>query len=83
MHPIVAPAMGLLPRHKRSEKQTKSSKASALHFHHARALVDHIKRLFQSGDFVGERVEASWNVFITVVVLVVFIYKLLALGYKL
>jgi hypothetical protein len=61
MHPIVTPAMELLPRQKRLEKQTKSSKASALRIHHARALADHIKRVFQSGDFVGERVEASWN----------------------
>jgi len=61
MHPIVAPAIELLPRHKRLERQTKSSKASALRIHHARALADYIKRVFQSGDLVGERVEASWN----------------------
>jgi hypothetical protein len=38
MHPIVAPAVELLPRRKRLEKQTKSSQAIALQTHHAQAL---------------------------------------------
>ena len=61
MHPIVAPTVELLPRRKRSEKQTKSSQASALLTHHARALASHITRVFHLGDLVGERVEPSWK----------------------
>jgi len=61
MHPIVAPAVELLPRRRRLEKQTKSSHASALRPHHAQALATHIKAVFQSGDLVGERVEPSWK----------------------
>jgi hypothetical protein len=61
MHPIVAPAVELLPRRKRLEKQAKSSQASALQTHHAQALASYIKRIFDLADFATERVEASWT----------------------
>jgi hypothetical protein len=61
MHPIVAPAVELLPRRKRLEKQAKSSQASALQTHHAQALASYIKRIFALADFASERVEPSWT----------------------
>lgn len=61
MHPIVTPVAELLSRQKHLEKQARSSQASALQIHHARALASFIKRVFQSGEFIGERVEDSWT----------------------
>ncbi|HEY2296077.1 MAG TPA: hypothetical protein VGM86_35710 [Thermoanaerobaculia bacterium] len=61
MHPIVAPAMELLSRRKRLEKQKRSSQASALETHHAQALASYIKRVFDLADFASERVEQSWT----------------------
>lgn len=61
MHPIVAPAIELLSRRKRLEKQKRSSRASALETHHAQALASYIKRIFDLADFASERVEPSWT----------------------
>jgi len=62
MHPIVAPAVELLPlRQERLKKQAKSSHLSALKVHHAQALASYITEIFLSDELVGERVEPSWN----------------------
>jgi hypothetical protein len=61
MHPIVAPPVELLStRRERLKKQAQSSRLSALQHHHAKALASHIKEVFLSGGFMGERVESSW-----------------------
>jgi hypothetical protein len=61
MHPIVAPAVELLSRRKRIEKQAKASRTSALETHHAQALASYIKQIFDLADFASERVEPSWT----------------------
>ena len=59
MHPTAITAIELLSRRERRKKQTKSSRQSGLQHHHAEALASYIKEVFQSGDFIGERVEPS------------------------
>lgn len=61
MHPVITPLTELLSRAERSKKRAKSSRQSALKFHHAQALASYIKQTFLSHELVGERVEPSWN----------------------
>ena|SRR5579862_8734222 len=61
MHAIVAPPVKLLSTQREHlKKQAQSSLLSALQHHHAKALASHIKEVFLSGGFIGERVESSW-----------------------